>query len=160
MEVTALGRTGLKVSRLGAGLARIGFQLTMADVAEAGRVLNAALDGGINFFDTAACYDVSEELIGRTVARRRDEYLLATKCGHVTGGYVGEPWSAQTIRDSVDRSLARMRTDRLDLLQLHSCDVTTLQEGEVVDALLEAKQAGKTRFVGYSGDNGRCFVGY
>ena len=90
MEKRILGKTGYKVSRLGVGLAEIGFQLSLADEAEAANVLNTALDAGINFLDTAACYGISEELIGRTVAHRRQEYILATKCGHVAGGYVGE----------------------------------------------------------------------
>jgi aryl-alcohol dehydrogenase-like predicted oxidoreductase len=153
MEQRTLGKTGLQVSRLGVGLSEIGYGLNLADEAQAARVLNMALDGGINFLDTAACYDISEELVGRTVAGRRQEYVLATKCGHVAGGYQGEEWTAQTIRDSVDRSLRRMRTDHVDLLQLHSCGVDVLERGEVIQALLEARQAGKTRFVGYSGDN-------
>ena len=153
MEMTPLGKTGLNVSRLGAGLARIGQELTMADVEEAGQVLNTALDNGINFLDTAACYDISEELVGRTVAHRRDEYILATKCGHVTSGTSGKPWSAQTIQDSIDRSLQRMKTDHLDLVQLHSCDMEILEHGEAIEALLNAKRSGKTRFVGFSGDN-------
>lgn len=153
MEMNPLGNTGLSVSRLGVGLARIGYELTMADIEEAGQVLNAALDDGINFLDTAACYDISEELVGRTVAHRRDEYILATKCGHVTGNASGESWSAQTIQNSIDRSLQRMKTDHLDLVQLHSCDIGILQRGEAVEALQSAKQSGKTRFVGYSGDN-------
>ena len=69
-----------------AGLARIGYELTLRDIDEAGQVLNAALDGGVNFLDTSACYDISEELIGRTISHRRGEFILATKCGHVTGG--------------------------------------------------------------------------
>jgi aryl-alcohol dehydrogenase-like predicted oxidoreductase len=153
MERRILGRTGLGVGRLGVGLAKIGFELALDDVSRAARVLNTALDGGINFLDTAACYDVSEELIGRTIAHRREEYVLATKCGHVTGGYDGEPWTAQTIRDSIERSLVRLRTDYLDVVQLHSCGVEVLERGEAVRALLDAKQAGKTRFAGYSGDN-------
>ena len=153
MERRPLGRTGLQVSRLGVGLAEIGFQLALADQARAAEVLNAALDGGINFLDTAACYGVSEELIGRTVAHRRQEYVLATKCGHVAGGYEGQEWTAQTIEDSIDRSLIRLQTDYLDLVQLHSCGVDVLERGEVIQALLDAKQAGETRFIGYSGDN-------
>ena len=153
MQITVLGKTGLRVSRLGAGLAEIGEQLTMADLGKADRVLNAALDGGINFLDTAACYGISEEVIGRTIAHRRGEYVLATKCGHVTGGYTGEPWTAQTITDSINRSLVRLKTDHLDLVQLHSCSVEVLKRGEVTEALLKAKEAGKTRFTGYSGDN-------
>ena len=153
MEMVALGKTGLKVSRLGAGLNEIGRQLTANDVGQAGRVLNAALDGGINFLDTAACYGVSEEMIGRTIAHRRHEYILATKAGHVTGGYSGRPWTAQTVKDSIDRSLVRMKTDYLDLLQIHAFDVTGPPSNEVVQAVLDAKQAGKIRFVGYSQEN-------
>jgi aryl-alcohol dehydrogenase-like predicted oxidoreductase len=153
MEKRVLGKTGLEVSRLGAGLAEIGMQLTLADEAQAAEVLNAALDEGITFLDTAACYGTSEEFIGRSVAHRRGEYVLATKCGHVTGGYEGEEWTAQTVRDSIDRSLQRLQTDYLDLVQLHSCGVDVLERGEVIQALQEAQQAGKTRFIGYSGDN-------
>jgi len=111
MEMATLGRTGLKVSRLGAGLYEIG---RLTDVAAAGRLLNTTLDGGINFLDTAACYDNSEEWIGRTISHRRQEYILATKAGHVIGGYQGEEWTPKTITDSIDRSLVRMRTDYLD----------------------------------------------
>jgi aryl-alcohol dehydrogenase-like predicted oxidoreductase len=116
MELRQLGKTDLTVSRLGAGLAEIGYQLTREHVDQAGQVLNAALDGGIVFLDTSACYDISEELIGATVAHRRDEFVLATKCGHVTGGYNGEPWTKATVRDSIDRSLTRMKTDHVDIV--------------------------------------------
>jgi hypothetical protein len=153
METRTLGKTGLEVSRLGAGLSEIGYELTLSDETAAAQVLNAALDGGINFLDTSACYGVSEELIGRTIAHRRQEYVLATKCGHVTGGYKGKAWTAKTIKDSIDRSLMRMRTDYLDLVQLHSCELEVLKRGEAIQALLDAKEAGKTRFIGCSGDN-------
>lgn len=153
MEQRALGKTGLQVSRLGVGLAEIGFQLTFDEEKKAGQVLNLALDHGITFLDTAACYDISEELIGRTVAPRRDEYVLASKCGHVTGGYVGEAWTAQTVRDSIERSLVRLKTDVIDIMQLHSCGVDVLERGDVIDELQKAKVAGKIRFLGYSGDN-------
>lgn len=153
METRILGKTGLEVSRLGIGLAEIGFELTLEEVNHAATVLNTALDNGITFLDTAACYDISEELIGRTIAPRRAEFVLATKAGHVTGGYQGEPWTAQTVRDSIERSLVRMRTDHVDLVQLHSCDVAVLERGDVIRVLQEARQAGKTRFIGYSGDN-------
>jgi aryl-alcohol dehydrogenase-like predicted oxidoreductase len=141
------------VSRLGVGLSEIGFGLTFADEGRAARVLNAALDAGINLLDTAACYNISEELVGRTVANRRSEYFLATKAGHVTGGYEGEEWTYQTVADSIDRSLKRLQTDHLDVVQLHSCDVDVLERGDVIRALQEAEAAGKTRFIGYSVDN-------
>ena len=153
MDMRQLGKTGLDVSRLGVGLAEIGHQLTRDQTYEASQVLNTALDQGINFLDTSACYGISEELIGQTAAHRRDEYVLATKCGHVAGDYQGEPWTAQTVADSIDRSLRRLRTDHIDLIQLHSCDVEVLERGDVIQTLLEAQEAGKVRFLGYSGDN-------
>ena len=153
MGMRDLGDTGLKVSRLGMGLYEIGESPTRPAEAEVAQLLNAALDSGINFLDTSACYGISEELIGRTIAHRRQEYILATKCGHVTGGYQGEEWTAQTIKDSIHRSLVRLKTDYLDLVQLHSCEVNVLERGEAVQALLDAKDAGKTRYAGYSGDN-------
>lgn len=153
METRPFGNTGWQVSRLGVGLSEIGFGLTFADEARAARVLNAALDAGINLLDTAACYNISEELVGRTVASRRSEYFLATKAGHVTGGYDGVEWTYQTVADSIDRSLKRLQTDHLDVVQLHSCDVDVLERGDVIRALQEARAAGKTRFIGYSGDN-------
>jgi hypothetical protein len=153
MEMRKLGNTDLQVSRLGLGLAEIGFELGTGEEQQASRVLNAALDAGINFLDTAACYSDSEVLIGRSVAHRRDEFILATKAGHSTNGYPGRSWTAKTVTDSIERSLRRLKTDRLDLVQLHSCDLEVLQQGEVIQALLDAKRAGKTRYVGYSGDN-------
>ncbi len=152
MEMRELGKTGLKVSRLGVGLAEIG-SLTFSEVYEASRVLNTALDAGVNFLDTSACYGISEELIGRTVAHRRQDYVLATKCGHVAGDYKGEPWTKETVQHSIERSLVRMNTEYVDLVQLHSCDVEVLERGDVIEALIEAREAGKTRFIGYSGDN-------
>ena len=133
MERTTLGKTGLEVSRLGAGPAEIvayGLSSAGGDVA---RVLNVALDGGINFLDTAACYGASEELIGRSISNRRQEYSLATKCGHVAGEFSGSSWSADTVKDSIERSLTQMNTDYLALVQLHSCDVSVLERGEASD---------------------------
>lgn len=153
MERVPLGKTGLEVSRLGVGLAEIGYELSMDEVEQAGSVLNAALDAGINFLDTAACYSISEELIGRTVSHRRDEFVLASKAGHVTGEYEGEAWSYDTVADSVDRSLERLKTDHLDLVQLHSCGIDVLERGDCIRALQDAKAAGKIRHVSYSGDN-------
>jgi len=153
MQQRRLGKTDIYVTRLGVGLAEIGNELTFAEEQEADQVLNFALDGGINFLDTSACYNISEALLGRTVSHRRDEYALATKCGHVAGDYQGEAWTAQTVTHSIDRSLQRMKTDYLDLVQLHSCDLGVLEQGEVIEALQMAQQAGKTRYIGYSGDN-------
>ncbi len=160
MKTTDFGNTGLEITRLGLGLAEISRQERSKVVEEADRVLNAALDGGINFLDTAACYGRTEEIIGATVAHRRDEYILATKCGHTTDdGDRGTPWTEHkswtgaAVSESIDRSLRRLQTDHLDIVQLHSCDVDVLEHGEVIEALAQARDAGKTRFIGYSGDN-------
>lgn len=154
MQIVDFGNTGYKVSRLGAGLAEIGSELDFEDVEQAGSVLNNALDMGINFLDTAACYGISEELIGRTVANRRDEYVLVTKAGHARGGGLnGSDWTYETVRDSIDRSLSRLNTDYVDLVQLHSCGIPDLEKGDIIRALEDARDAGKTRMIGYSGDN-------
>ena len=152
MQTTTLGRTGLEVSRLGAGLAQIGG-LSLVEAKQAGRVLGAALDAGINFLDTAECYGNSEELIGKTVSHRRNDFILATKAGHVAGDYSGEPWTAQTVSDGVDRSLARMKTDHVDVVQLHAYDIPAPPPDDVLRAVSDARDAGKTRFLGYSGEN-------
>jgi aryl-alcohol dehydrogenase-like predicted oxidoreductase len=115
METVALGSTGIQVTRLGIGLSEIGS--TPLEVSVVDKLLNTGLDAGINFLDTAACYGNSEELVGMTVAHRRSEYTLASKCGHVAGGYEGEAWTPQLITDSIDRSLTRMKTDYVDLMQ-------------------------------------------
>jgi aryl-alcohol dehydrogenase-like predicted oxidoreductase len=152
LETRQLGNTGLTVSRLGVGLNEIGH-LSLGDEATAARVLTLALDKGVSFFDTAACYGSSEELVGRAVRGRRHEFVLSTKAGHAVGDYAGPSWTAETVRDSIERSLRRMRTDYLDLVHLHSCSVAVLERGDVIQALQDAKEAGKTRNIGYSGDN-------
>lgn len=152
MEQRELGKTGLIVSRLGLGLSEMG-DLSLSQEQTAALVLTTALDNGINFLDTAACYGTSEELVGRTIAGRRREFVLSTKAGHVAGDYVGQDWTGKTVRDSIERSLAQMRTDYLDVVHLHSCSVEILERGEVIRALQDARQAGKTRYIGYSGDN-------
>ena len=153
MEKRTLGRTGIEVSRLGLGLAEISRQVLQGrETPDAVHVLNLALDIGINFLDTAACYASSEVLMGSAVSHRRDEFVLASKCGHAVETEA-EPWTAGLIAESVDRSLRRLNTDYLDILQLHSCDLDVLERGEVIEAVIKARDQGKTRFIGYSGDN-------
>ncbi len=150
MDKRQLGNTDMHVTRLGIGLSEIGSDVSAETATE---VLNTALDLGINFLDTAECYDDSEELVGKAVSHRRSEFFLATKTGHVWDGYSGKDWAVKTVRDSIDRSLKRLKTDYVDLIQLHSCSLDILKKGEVIQILQEAKQAGKTRYIGYSGDN-------
>ena len=152
MQKVQFGSTGFETSRLGVGLSEIG-SFELSDQAQATNVLNTALDNGINFLDTSACYGISEELVGNGVSQRRDDYFLATKAGHIARGYEGEAWTFQTVVDSIDRSLRLLQTDHVDVVQLHSCDIDVLEKGDAIRALQEAQQAGKTRFIGYSGDN-------
>lgn len=149
MERRPLGRTGLEVSALGFGGAEIGYQ--NASPATVERLLGSALDAGLNVIDTAECYAGSEELIGNAVGHRREHFHLFTKCGHASG-LPYEDWDPALLRASIDRSLQRLGTDRVDLVQLHSCSEALLRQGDVIAVLQEARDAGKTRFLGYSGD--------
>ena len=149
VERRVFGGTGMGVSVLGFGGSEIGYEQAAPETVE--RLLGAALDAGLNVIDTAECYMESEELIGRAVSRRRSEYHLFTKCGHASG-LEGPDWSPRLLAESIDRSLRRLRTDHVDLIQLHSCSADVLREGGVVEVLLRAREQGKARFVGYSGD--------
>jgi aryl-alcohol dehydrogenase-like predicted oxidoreductase len=151
MDYTTLGRTGLKVSRLAFGAGPIGYLGSTQD--EASRVLNRLLDQGVTVIDTAAAYLGSEELIGKAVGHRRREFVLVSKCGRQVEEVEGEDWSAQVVARTVDRSLRRLGTDHLDVMLLHSCKREVLERGEALGALARAREAGKIRFAGYSGDN-------
>jgi aryl-alcohol dehydrogenase-like predicted oxidoreductase len=151
MEMRPLGKTGFEVSALGFGGGPVGFDATGQETVT--EVLNTLLDRGLNLIDTAAAYKGSEEAIGKAVSGRRDEYVLVSKCGRPDDEIKGEPWSAEVVSATVDRALRRLRTDRLDVMLLHSCELEILERGEAIGALLEAREAGKIRHLGYSGDN-------
>ncbi|MHC4991394.1 MAG: aldo/keto reductase [Planctomycetota bacterium] len=148
----AFGGTGLHVSPLGFGGAPIGNLDT--DLSVVRSILETLLDHGVNVIDTAHAYYGSEEAIGAAVSDRRDAYVLVSKCGSKWEEDDLPPaWTPEYVHATIDRSLRRLRTDRLDVMLLHSCDLATLQRGDVLDAVVEARDAGKVRFVGYSGDN-------
>jgi aryl-alcohol dehydrogenase-like predicted oxidoreductase len=151
MEKRRLGKTDMDVSVLGFGGSEIGYE--RASVETVTELLNSALDAGLNVIDTAECYYNSEELIGWAVSDRRKEFYLFTKCGHPHGMESGANWSKDSILENVTRSLQRLRTDRLDLLQVHSSSEAELRKGEVIDALQTARDKGYTRYIGYSGDS-------
>ncbi len=150
MKRRVLGRTGMEVSVLGFGGAEIGYEHAEATTVEA--LLGTAFGAGLNVVDTSACYEGSEELIGKAVSSRRRDFFLFTKAGH-EAGLGGEDWEPKTMARTIDRSLERLRTDYVDLIQLHSCDRSVLEQGDVIDVLRRAQEAGKTRFIGYSGEN-------
>ena len=151
MERRRLGGTDMDVSWLGFGAARIATDT--GSPAEARRLLNALLDQGVNYIDTADCYGASEETLGEYISHRRDEYWLTTKCGHAAGEVTAPEWTAEAVTQGIDQSLRRMRTDYLDLVHIHTCEVDVLRRGDVLRALQDAQRAGKTRYIGYSGDN-------
>jgi hypothetical protein len=147
MEKRILGKTGMSITVLGYGGAEIGYRGVPAETVD--RLINGALDAGLNVIDTAECYIDSEEKIGKVASRRRNEYFLFTKCGHDPDG---DHWNPKKMASQIDRSLKRLQTDRADLVQLHSCSEELLRKGAVVEVLQRARDAGKTRFIGYSGD--------
>jgi aryl-alcohol dehydrogenase-like predicted oxidoreductase len=159
MEKTLLGRTGLNVTKLGFGAMevrgpRVWNGRPVTDQ-ESERILNAVLDSGINFIDTSYDYGNSEELIGKFISHRRQEYILATKCGCTLvdcGDHDETPhvWTRENLLHNIDTSLRRMKTDYVDLLQLHGPTVQQAEEGQLVDALKEIQATGKVRWIGIS----------
>jgi len=155
-----LGRTEADVTILGYGameLRGVPRGPAIADE-DAGRVLNAVLDGGINLIDTSPDYGHSEELMGRYIGHRREEYFLASKCGCPINPPPDAPpplphdYSAANVRADVEQSLRRLGTDRLDLVQVHmSPSVAQLEDGETITALQSLQAEGKVRFIGMSG---------
>jgi aryl-alcohol dehydrogenase-like predicted oxidoreductase len=150
MEKRQFGKTDMQVTALGFGGAEVGFQRAAQE--DVTRLLGSALDAGLNVIDTAECYGASEELIGNAVGHRRGEYYLFTKCGHSSGIALPD-WSPDLLEQSIERSLKRLKTDCVDLVQLHTCSEEKLRQGDVIAALQKARDAGKTRYIGYSGDS-------
>jgi aryl-alcohol dehydrogenase-like predicted oxidoreductase len=151
---THLGRSGLVVSTVGLGTNNFGYKL---DAADSRAVIDAALDEGITLFDTADSYGASEEVIGEALEGRRDEVVLATKFGSDLRGALGPDWGARGsrryIRKAVERSLRRLRTDWIDLYQLHFPDPVTPID-ETLAALTELVHEGKVRYLGSSNLSG------
>jgi aryl-alcohol dehydrogenase-like predicted oxidoreductase len=142
------GNTGLEVPVLGFGAMQAGDPgLPEAVVA---RLLNHVLDLGLALLDTARSYGLSEERIGRHLARRRDEFVLSTKVGYGVDGIAD--WTFDCVLAGVDAARDRLRTDVIDIVHLHSCGLDVLEAGEVARALAHCAAAGKLRVAAYSGD--------
>lgn len=158
-----LGRTGLSVSQLGYGAMEVrGTRIwggRPVSENEAETILNAVVDAGITFIDTANDYGRSEEFIGRYLSHRRDEFVLATKCGctvvHKDEHTDDTPhvWTRDNLFRGLHESLERMKTDYVDLMQLHNPSVEQSESGHLVEALQEMKDQGKVRFIGISSTN-------
>ena len=155
-----LGGTGTEVTILGYGAMELRGRLRGPQIADqdADRLLNAVLDGGINLIDTSPDYGRSEELIGTCIGHRRDEFFLASKCGCplVVPADAVPPYrhdyTPGNVRADVEQSLRRLRTDRLDLVQVHMSPAkATLEENGTVETLKGLQAEGKVRFIGMSG---------
>jgi aryl-alcohol dehydrogenase-like predicted oxidoreductase len=160
IETRPLGRTGTDVTILGYGAMELRGQPhgPAIDDEDAGRLLNAVLDGGINLIDTSVDYGRSEELIGRYLGHRRDEYFLASKCGCLLQAPAGarppfpHDYSPGNVRAGVEQSLRRLGTDRLDLVQVHmSPSRAQMDADDTVETLRSLHAEGKVRFIGMSG---------
>ncbi len=156
MDHVRFGRTGLKVSRLCLGTMTFGYQ---SDRETSFAIMDAAADAGITFLDTADVYPIggpaasigrTEELMGEWLEGRRDRFVIASKCFAPTGP---QPWDAgnsrQNIMRAVEASLRRLRTDHLDLYQVHSWDRDTPID-ETLGAMDDLVRQGKVRYVGCS----------
>jgi 1-deoxyxylulose-5-phosphate synthase len=156
MEHVRLGRTGLQVSRLCLGTMTFGLQ---CDEPTSIAILNRAAEGGIDFLDTADAYPLggdlstagrTEEILGRWLEGKRQQYIVATKCFGAVGP---QRWdrgnSRKHILDAIDGSLRRLQTDYIDLYQLHGYDPETPVD-ETLRALEDIVRSGRARYIGVS----------
>lgn len=119
--------------------------------AEAEALLRGVVERGVTLIDTARGYATSEERIGRYLADQRDAITLSTKVGY---GIDGVPdWTPACIRAGIEAARVRLCTDRIDIVHLHSCPLAVLQTPGIIEALLEAREAGHIGAAAYSGDN-------
>ncbi len=153
VEFRQLGNSGLTVSVVGLGCNNFGVR---CDEKQSEKVINAAIDSGITFFDTADIYGGrggSETILGKVLNRRRDQVILASKFGMDMGSSYKARGSRKYVRQAIEASLARLQTDYLDLYQFHEPDPLTPIE-ETLDALDELVKEGKVRYIGCSNFSG------
>ena len=154
MTYRNLGESGLRVSTVGLGCNNFGMRI---DEEASRRVIDAAIDAGITLFDTSDSYGESEAIIGRALGARRDDVVLATKFGTDLKGANGADWGSRGarryIRRAVERSLSRLRTDHVDLYQIHMPDPTTPID-ETLSALSDLVHEGLVRYIGCSNFEG------
>jgi L-galactose dehydrogenase len=152
MRYKKLGKTGLNVSVIGFGASPLGNEFGGIDPAEGERAVDAAIDNGINFFDTSPYYGrtLSEERLGKALAGKRHKVVLATKCGRYDVD--GFDFSAKRVMSSVEESLSRLRTDHIDIFTAHDIEFGDREQviHETLPAMRELKKQGKVGHVGIS----------
>lgn len=153
MKYRRLGETELRVSLIGFGASPFGNVFGATDPDEGTRAVHFAIEQGINFFDVSPYYGqtLAEERLGQALLGKRDKVILSSKCGRY--GVDHFDFSADGVRASVEESLKRLRTDYLDLLQVHDVEFGNLEQiiNETLPALRRMQDEGKTRYVGISG---------
>ena len=152
MQYRQLGRTGWKVSDISFGAWAIGGTWGKVDDQESLAALHAALDGGVNFFDTADVYGDghSERLLAKLKKERKEKFYIATKAGRRLDPHTADGYNRQNLTAFVERSLKNLETDTIDLLQLHCPPMEVLYRPEVFGVLDDLVKAGKLRYYGVS----------
>jgi aryl-alcohol dehydrogenase-like predicted oxidoreductase len=153
MQFRTLGKTGLKISAISLGTWQVGgrwgagFSDTNAD-----EILNKAIDSGINFIDTADVYGngESEKAVGRLVKHRKEKIYVATKCGRQLQPHTCEAYQVGALRKFVENSLANMKLETLDLIQLHCPPTAVYYRPEIFELFDTLKQEGKIQHMGVS----------
>jgi aryl-alcohol dehydrogenase-like predicted oxidoreductase len=150
MQYRALGPTGINVSPYALGALMLGVPIGNTDHEDSARIIHKALDAGINFIDTADAYGDSEVVVGEALKGRRDNVVLATKLSRPMGDDPNEQGTSRRwIMTAVENSLRRLRTDHIDLYQIHRPDPDTDIE-ETLSALSDLIHSGKVRAIGSS----------
>jgi aryl-alcohol dehydrogenase-like predicted oxidoreductase len=142
------GTTGMSVSAIGLGTGSIGGDDVSEEQVE--ELLLGALDAGVTLIDTARSYGLAEERIGRYLAHRRQEFVLSTKGGY--GADLVDDWTHAAIVRGIERALATLKTDVIDIFFLHSCPESVALRDDILEALERAREAGKIKVAGYSGE--------
>jgi L-galactose dehydrogenase len=153
MEYRKLGKTDMEVSLLSFGASPLGNVFDVTDEQEGIRAVHDAIDHGINFFDVAPFYGftLAEKRLGKALEGKRKDIFLATKCGRY--GTEDFDFSYERVLQSIDESLERLRTDYVDILQIHDIEFGDRQQllNETIPAALKVKQMGKARYLGFTG---------
>ncbi len=153
MNYRILGKTGLKVSELSLGTWQVGGKWGSGfDDKNAETILNAAIDEGINFIDTADVYEnrQSERVVGKVIRSRKEQVYMATKCGRFINPHTNEGYQPAVLREYVEQSLRNSGLDRIDLIQLHCPPTEVYNRQEIFEEFEKLKEEGKIAYLGVS----------
>ncbi|MEM8967327.1 MAG: aldo/keto reductase [Bacteroidota bacterium] len=153
MNYRTLGKTGLEVSAISLGTWQVGGKWGSGfDDKNAERILNEAVDAGINFIDTADVYEnrKSERAVGELIRSRQEQIYIATKCGRFINPHINEGYQPKVLREYVEQSLSNTKLDRLDLIQLHCPPTEVYYRQEIFEEFEKLRDEGKIANLGVS----------